>query len=128
MQTILLYAKTTQEALYSANAICSDIKALPDDDQHKLYLRKWPFHAMQIVPYEKKGDRLEQLDRELLIFPAYREEDLERLERGKHLVLLKNAMCIVGDNETSKGRRSTIINWLLSKTEKFPGGEFGENS
>lgn len=143
METILFYVKNTQEALFAANAICSDIKALPDEDQHKLYLRKWPFHAMMIAPYERKGTELVQLDKELLIFPAYREEDLEKLERGKNLVLFKNAMYIVGDNETSIKRRSNIINWLLDKedliviptendqqieTEKFPEGENDQNS
>ena len=138
METIILYCKTQEEALHAVNDICVDIKALPDDCQHQLFMNRRLFGMYSIFPGEKiggsligelgKAEKIQPGDRELIFFPAEKEEAFEKLKAGKNLVMVKNCNYIIGEQDSRKNRRSNIINWLLGKeTElKMPTDE--ENS
>ena len=125
METIILYCKTQEEALHAVNDICMDIKALPDDNQHQLFMNRRIFGMYSIFPGEKiggslinepgKAEKIQPGDRELIFFPAEREEDFEKLKAGKNLVMVKNCNYIIG--ETRKTRRDKIIDWLLGKVD-----------
>ncbi len=129
METIILYCKTQEEALHAVNDICVDIKALPDDDQHQLFMNRRLFGMYSIFPGEKiggsligepgKAEKIQPGDRELIFFPADKEEAFETLKSGKNLIMVKNCNYIIGDQDSRKNRRSTIINWLLGKSDKL---------
>ena len=113
MESIMLIATKREEALACVSALTDDIKALPVEHQHKLYFRQILMGSYVIFP--KEGDKVG--DKELIIFPASREEDLERLKGTKNIVLLKNCMYVVGDTDHTKDIRHNIIFYLLSKEE-----------
>ncbi len=53
METILLYCQTQEEALHAVNDICMDIKALPEDSQHQLFMNRRVFGMYSIFPGTK---------------------------------------------------------------------------
>lgn len=127
METIILYCKTQEEALHAVNDICADIKALPDDDQHKLFMNRRIFGMYSIFPgtkledsaigVEGKVEKVQPGDRELIFFPADKEEAFEKLKAGKNLVMVKNCNYIIGEADSRKKRRANIIDWLLGKAD-----------
>ena len=138
METIILYCKTQEEALHAVNDICMDIKALPDDDQHQLFMNRRIFGMYSIFPGEKiggsligepgKAEKIQPGDKELIFFPAEKEEAFEKLKAGKNLVMVKNCNYIIGEQDSRKNRRSNIINWLLGKETELKMSTDEENS
>lgn len=128
METIILYCKTREEALHAVNDMCMDIKALPEDDQHILYMNRRIFGMYAIFPGVKLEDgdepgrreKVQPGDRELIFFPAEKEEAFEKLKAGKNLILVKNCNYVIGESKVKKIRRSVIIDWLLGKGEFDP--------
>lgn len=103
METVLLIANKKDQALFCVGALCEDIKN-NEEANHKLKFASRMFSSYLIT---------NETDREIEIFPAAREEDLERLQRNKNIVLLKNCMWCVGDSDLKKSRRDILITWLL---------------
>lgn len=136
MDTILLYAKTRQQALGCIDALTHDIKALPMEDQHKLFFRRILMGAYIIFPghitdeklienpptdEKDKAQRTEAIipddTKELVIFPQDDEIRLKRIQDEKKVVLYRNCMCVVGEGDKAKATRDNIISWLLGKAE-----------
>ena len=126
METVLLLAKTPDEAHQCVSYLCTDIQNT-EEANHKLYFRRimfGAFHICQGETDEETGEKRLTGDREIVIFPAVYEEQLENLKGGKTLVLCKNAMCVVGEGETKVLRRSNLISWVLGD-KKFDYSVFG---
>ena len=127
METILLYCQTQEEALHAVNDICMDIKALPEDNQHQLFMNRRIFGMYSIFPGTKledsaigvdgKAEKVQPGDRELIFFPAEKEDAFEKLKAGKNLIMVKNCNYIIGEADSRKKRRANIIDWLLGKAD-----------
>lgn len=114
MQTAIYYAERREDALACAEALCNDIKADTNAD-HQLYFSRRLMGAYIICKGEEvDGKKKLTGTKEVIIFPAQRTDDFERLQRTKHVVACKNCMSLVGVGEKSKEKRAEIISWLLS--------------
>jgi len=114
MDTILLYAKDRFDAAEALTILCNDIKAV-EEANHKLYFRRLMFNSFTISSGHTDEDGTRHLDgdKEVVIFPMEREEQLEKLKVGKNILELRNCNWIIGEGEKAVERRSHIINWLL---------------
>ena len=119
METVLLFANKKQDALDSVQALCIDIQKR-DDANHKLYFAARLMGAFVIAPGEESdGQRHLTGNREVIIFPAFREEDFNRLKSTKNLSSIHNAKWLVGDGPFKIKRREKIIDWLLGKIDEI---------
>ena len=114
METILLIANDRIVAGEAITVICNDIKAR-EDANHKLYFRRIMMGAYTISSghTEEDGTRILDGNRELVIFPVYREEQLEKLKTGKNLIEMHNATWILGEGPKKVDIRTKLIDWLL---------------
>lgn len=114
MQTALFYAEKREDALACAKALCDDIKA-NEEANHQLYFSN-RLMGVYLICKGEEVDGVKRLtgNQEVIIFPAQRKTDLERLKRTKHVVSCKNAMTLVGETEKSKEKRAWLIDWLLA--------------
>ena len=97
MDTIVYYAQTREEALKSVTVLCNYIKAREDANHQLFFSQRLMGEYMIGRGAEIDGKKQFVSNRELIIFPAYRTEDFERLKRVKNVVGLNNCMCIVGE-------------------------------
>lgn len=116
METVLLFANKQQDALNGVTWICNDIKNT-EEANHQLFFSARLMSAFMISKGETDEENKVRLtgDRELVIFPAYREDDFKRLQKSKNIVLLHNVKWICGPSEQRIERRSRIIHWLLGE-------------
>lgn len=114
MDTILLYAKDRFDSAEALTLLCNDIKAV-SDSEHKLYFRKLMANAFTIFPgcTDEDGIKHPTGDKEVIIFPMYEHELLDKLQAGKNLIELRNCKWVIGEGEKSSNVRKKIIAWLL---------------
>ena len=127
METVLLLAQTPQQAGESVSYLCTDIQNTPEAN-HKLYFSRIMFGSFHISMGETGEDGKKHLtgDREIVIFPAVYEEQLEKLKVGKTMILCKNCMCVVGESDRRIDRRKNLISWVLGN-DKIDYSLFGMN-
>lgn len=118
METVLLLATTPQEAHESVSYLCDDIQNTPEAN-HRLYFHRIMFGSFHISTgtTDEDGNKSLTGDREIVIFPAVYEEQLEKLKAGKTMVLCKNCMCVAGDSELRVERRKALISWVLGNAD-----------
>lgn len=114
MQTALYFAERREDALACVQHLCDDIKA-NEEANHQLYFST-RFMGAYVICKGEEVDGTKKLtgNREVIIFPASRTDDLERLQRTKHIVTCKNCMSLVGIGEKTKEKRAEVISWLLN--------------
>lgn len=119
MKTILLLANKKEDALGCAQMLCEDIKANEIYD-HKLYFSRMMMGAFKIGLGEiVDGKPTFRSDRELVLFPAARVEDLERLKTNKTIIFCKNCMSVTGDSRIKAKRRKAILDWISNEVDEF---------
>lgn len=114
MQTALYFAERREDALACVQQLCDDIKA-NEEANHQLYFST-RFMGAYVICKGEEVDGTKKLtgNHEVIIFPAQRTEDLERLQRTKHIISCKNCMCLVGEGPKAKDNRAVVISWLLN--------------
>lgn len=122
MRTVLLFANRREDALKSVEAICNDVKAR-EDANHKLAFARRLMGSFLIAPYETDAEGNKHLagDRELLLFPALKVEEFEKLKSVKNVESIHNAKWVIGDGPWKVKRRQDLIDWLLGKRDHIDG-------
>lgn len=120
MKTILLLANRKEDALGCAQMLCEDIKANQIYD-HKLYFSRMMMGAFKIGLGEPgdDGKLTFKSDKEIVLFPAARIEDLERLKTNKTIIFCKNCMSVTGDSRIKKKRRQAMLDWVSGESEEL---------
>ena len=121
METVILFAANREDALKSVSSLCNDIKSR-DDANHRLYFNARLMGMFVIAPGEVIDDKKEFTgNRELIIFPAMRDDDFERLKASKNLVSIHNANWVIGDGPRKVNARKKMIDWLLNLRDDVDG-------
>ena len=116
MSTIIFISTSAQDQMRSCetlnNACIADERC-----KHKIFFRPIMQNMFQWISGAKdeEGNVLFGCH-EILYLPSTREDDIARLEATKNVVLKKNSMCFVGNDETKVKR---LIDWLLEETEEI---------
>ena len=119
MSTIIFFSTSPDDHVKSIEALTEAIRA-DERCAHKICFRPITTNFYQFIRGE--ADKLGQMQpigcHEILYLPSVRTEEIERLERTKNVVLERNSMCIVGENDKKKLKVKKLIDWLLEETEE----------
>lgn len=116
MSTIIFFSTSSDDHVKSINCL---VEALRADGrcEHKICFRPITQNFYQILRgvVQNNGTMLPVGCHEILYLPVNRKEEIERLERTKNVVLKKNSMCFVNNEDKTK----KLIDWLLEETEEI---------
>ena len=117
MSTIIFFSTSSEDHVKSIETL---VEALRADGrcEHKICFRPLTVNFYQILRgvVQDNGTMIPIGCHEILYLPSNRTEEIERLERTKNVVLKKNSMCFVGNDETKVKK---LIDWLLEETEEI---------
>lgn len=116
MSTIIFFSTSADDHVKSVEALVGALRA-DGRCEHKICFRPVTVNFFQIIRGEKdeEGSMQPIGCHEILYLPSNRKVEIERLERTKNIVLKKNSMCFVNNEEKIK----KLIDWLLEETEEI---------
>lgn len=116
MSTIIFFSTSSDDHIKSINCL---VEALRADGrcEHKICFRPITQNFYQILRgvVQDNGSMIPVGCHEILYLPSNRTEEIERLERTKNVVLKKNSMCFVNNEDKTK----KLIDWLLEEMEEI---------
>ena len=117
MSTIIFFSTSSEDHVKSVEALVEALKA-DGRCEHKICFRPITVNFYQILRGELDDDgNMQPIGcHEILYLPVNREAEIARLEATKNVVLKKNSMCFVGNDETKVKK---LIDWLLEETEEI---------
>ena len=116
MSTIIFFSTSSDDHVKSVETLVEALKA-DGRCEHKICFRPITLNFYQIIRGEKddNGNMQPIGCHEILYLPVNRTEEIERLERTKNVVLKKNSMCFVNNEDKTK----KLIDWLLEEMEEI---------
>lgn len=120
MSTIIFFSTSADDHVKSINCLVDALRA-DGRCEHKICFRPLTVNFYQLIRGVVQDNGVMQPIgcHEILYLPANRTEEIERLRRTKNVVLERNGMCFVGDNDKKKYKVKKIIDWLLEETEEI---------
>ena len=118
MSTIIFFSTSSEDHVKSIETLVEALKA-DGRCEHKMCFRPLTVNFYQILRGELDDDgNMQPIGcHEILYLPVNREAEMARLEATKNVVLERNSMCFVGDNDKKKYKVKKIIDWLLEERE-----------
>ncbi len=116
MSTIIFFSTSSDDHVKSVETLVDALKA-DGRCEHKICFRPITLNFYQIIRgvVQDNGTMIPVGCHEILYLPSNRTEEIERLERTKNVVLKKNGMCFVNNQDKTK----KLIDWLLEETEEI---------
>lgn len=116
MSTIIFFSTSSDDHIKSINCLVDALRA-DGRCEHKICFRPLTVNFYQLIRgvVQDNGTMLPIGCHEILYLPSNRTEEIERLERTKNVVLKKNSMCFVNNEDKTK----KLVDWLLEETEEI---------
>lgn len=116
MSTIIFFSTSAEDHVKSVETLVEALKADGRCD-HNICFRPVALNIFQFIRGVKDDEKgmLPIGCHEILYLPSTREQEMARLEDVKNVVLKRNSMCYVGNEERTK----KLIDWLLEETEEI---------
>lgn len=121
MSTIIFFSTSMEDHLKSIETLTEGFRA-DERCAHKVCFRPIMQNVFQFIGgalNEETGQMVPMGCHEIIYIPVTHEENIQRLEATKNVVLNINCMCFVGDNDKKKLKLKKIINWFLEETEEI---------
>ena len=121
MSTIIFFSTSMEDHLKSIETLTEGFRA-DERCAHKVCFRPIMQNVFQFIGgalNEETGQMVPMGCHEIIYIPVTHEENIQRLEATKNVVLNINCMCFVGDNDKKKKKLEKIINWFLEETEEI---------
>lgn len=116
MSTIIFFSTSSDDHVKSINCLVDALRA-DGRCEHKICFRPITVNFYQLIRgvVQDNGTMIPVGCHEILYLPSNRTEEIERLERTKNVVLKKNSMCFVNNEDKTK----KLVNWLLEEMEEI---------
>lgn len=116
MSTIIFFSTSAEDQIKSIETLVEALKA-DGRCEHKICFRPVALNIFQLIRgvIQDNGTMIPVGCHEILYLPSTREQEMARLEDVKNVVLKRNSMCYVGNEERTK----KLIDWLLEETEEI---------
>ena len=116
MSTIIFFSTSSDDHIKSINCLVDALRA-DGRCEHKICFRPLTVNFYQLIRgvVQDNGTMLPIGCHEILYLPSNRKVEIERLERTKNVVLKKNGMCFVNNEDKTK----KLVDWLLEETEEI---------
>ena len=121
MSTIIFFSTSMEDHLKSIETLTEGFRA-DERCAHKVCFRPIMTNVFQFIGgalNEETGQMVPMGCHEIIYIPVTHEENIQRLEATKNVVLNINCMCFVGDNDKKKLKLKKIIDWFLEETEEI---------
>lgn len=114
MKTIIFFSNRAEDQLKAIEELATAIQ-LTEKCHHKIFMRPLMMNVFQFVRGTEDKDLIGA--HEIIFCPH--NFSYERLTATKDVVMDRNCMCFVGENDLKKKKVKKIIDWLLEETEEI---------
>ena len=121
VKTIIFFSSSKNDHLKSIETLADAFRA-DERCAHKVCFRPIMQNVYQFIGGVRDDEKDAMFPigcHEILYLPATRRADIERLKRTKNVIYDINCMCFVGEDEKSKTKLKSLIDWFLEETEEI---------